>query len=79
MCLDVARRSLRLYVGKVRYESMFIDPHGSLCTLGSAIFCLLSQNMTVILQRLEVPIPRKIAANSSVHEKVGTRGFPRVP
>ncbi|KAI0701817.1 pelota [Cytidiella melzeri] len=39
------------------------------CSEGSAIFCLLSQHMTVILQRLEVPIPRKIAANSSVHEK----------
>lgn len=42
------------------------------CISGTAVFCLLSQNMTVILQRLEVPIPRKIAANSSVHEKVGT-------
>ena len=42
------------------------------CNPGTAVFCLLSQNMTVILQRLEVPIPRKIAANSSVHEKVGT-------
>ncbi|KAI0347144.1 pelota [Trametopsis cervina] len=39
------------------------------CSEGSAIFCLLSQHMTVILQRLEVPIPRKLAANSSVHEK----------
>ncbi|GJE84511.1 pelota family protein [Phanerochaete sordida] len=39
------------------------------CGEGSAVFCLLSQNMTVILQRLEVPIPRKMAANSSVHEK----------
>lgn len=39
------------------------------CGEGTAVFCLLSQNMTVVLQRLEVPIPRKIAANSSVHEK----------
>ncbi|KAI0772623.1 hypothetical protein BC629DRAFT_1583162 [Irpex lacteus] len=39
------------------------------CSEGTAIFCLLSQHMTVILQRLEVPIPRKLAANSSVHEK----------
>lgn len=37
---------------------------------GTAIFCLLSQHMTVVLQRLEVPVPRKLAANSSVHEKV---------
>ena len=27
--------------------------------------------MTVVLQRLEVPIPRKISAQSSAHEKVG--------
>ncbi|TCD68218.1 Translation factor pelota [Steccherinum ochraceum] len=39
------------------------------CGEGTAIFCLLSQHMTVVLQRLEVPIPRKLAANSSVHEK----------
>lgn len=38
--------------------------------IGSAIFCLLSQHMTVVLQRLEVPIPRKLATNSSAHEKV---------
>lgn len=79
MCLDVARRSLRLCAEKVRYESMFIGPHDLLCTPGTAVFCLLSQNMTVILQRLEIPIPRKIAANSSVHENVGIRGVPRVP
>ncbi|KZT12522.1 pelota [Laetiporus sulphureus 93-53] len=39
------------------------------CGEGTAIFCLLSEHMTVILQRLEVPIPRKIATNSSAHEK----------
>ncbi|KAI0081703.1 pelota [Panus rudis PR-1116 ss-1] len=39
------------------------------CGEGTATFCLLSQHMTTILQRLEVPIPRKLAANSSAHEK----------
>lgn len=36
---------------------------------GTAIFCLLSEHMTVILQRLEVPIARKIATGTSAHEK----------
>lgn len=47
-------------------------PHHLKCFLytGSAIFCLLSEHMTVVLQRLEVPIPRKISSQSSAHEKV---------
>lgn len=43
---------------------------------GSATFCLLSEHMTVVLQRLEVSIPRKLAANSSGHEKVCTYHIP---
>ncbi|EJF61173.1 pelota [Dichomitus squalens] len=39
------------------------------CGEGSAIFCLLSEHMTTVLQRLEVPIPRKISTQSSAHEK----------
>lgn len=39
------------------------------CGEGTAIFCLLSEHMTVVLQRLEVPIPRKIATGTSAHEK----------
>ncbi|OCH92923.1 pelota [Obba rivulosa] len=39
------------------------------CGEGTAIFCLLSEHMTVVLQRLEVSIPRKIATGSSAHEK----------
>ncbi|KAH9938222.1 eRF1 domain 1-domain-containing protein [Fomitopsis serialis] len=45
------------------------------CGEGSAIFCLLSEHMTVILQRLEVPIPRKIATGSSGHEKGLTKFY----
>ncbi|OBZ70313.1 Protein pelota [Grifola frondosa] len=39
------------------------------CGEGTATFCLLSEHMTVVLQRLEVPIPRKISTSSSAHEK----------
>ncbi|KAI0719628.1 pelota [Cerioporus squamosus] len=39
------------------------------CGEGTAIFCLLSEHMTVVLQRLEVSIPRKISSQSSAHEK----------
>lgn len=44
--------------------------HKTVVMLGTAIFCLLSEHMTVVLQRLEVPIPRKISNQSSAHEKV---------
>ena len=47
-------------------------------SVGSATFCLLSQHMTVVLQRLEVPIPRKLATNSSAHEKVRSNCFESV-
>jgi protein pelota len=36
--------------------------------VGSAAFCLLSQHMTVVRQRIDVPVPRK-SASSSAHEK----------
>ncbi|EIN10417.1 pelota [Punctularia strigosozonata HHB-11173 SS5] len=38
------------------------------CGEGTAAFCLLSQHMTVIRQRIEVPIPRK-QSSSSAHDK----------
>ncbi|KIP02114.1 hypothetical protein PHLGIDRAFT_96334 [Phlebiopsis gigantea 11061_1 CR5-6] len=61
-------------IARARVEESCVPGRGAevaavVCGEGTAVFCLLSQNMTVILQRLEVPIPRKIAANSSVHEK----------
>jgi protein pelota len=34
-----------------------------------AAFCLLSQHMTVVLQRIDVPVPRKRAGSSTAHEK----------
>lgn len=38
------------------------------CGEGSAAFCLLSEHMTVVRQRIDVSIPRK-SASSSAHEK----------
>jgi stalled ribosome rescue protein Dom34 len=35
---------------------------------GSAAFCLLSQHMTVVRQRIDIPVPRK-QASSTAHEK----------
>ena len=37
--------------------------------LGTAAFCLLSQHMTVVRQRIDVSIPRKMSSSSSAHEK----------
>jgi protein pelota len=36
---------------------------------GTAAFCLLSQHMTVVRQRIDVSIPRKMSSSSSAHEK----------
>jgi len=36
---------------------------------GTAAFCLLSQHMTVVLQRIDVPVPRKRAGSATAHEK----------
>jgi protein pelota len=37
---------------------------------GTAAICLLSEHMTVIRQRIEVPVPRKRIGSSTLHEKV---------
>ena len=36
---------------------------------GTAAFCLLSQHMTVVRQRIDVSVPRKMSSSSSAHEK----------
>jgi len=36
---------------------------------GTAAFCLLSQHMTVVRQRIDISIPRKMSSSSSAHEK----------
>ena len=37
--------------------------------IGTAAFCLLSQHMTVVRQRLDISVPRKMTSSSSSHEK----------
>ena len=36
---------------------------------GTAAFCLLSQHMTVVRQRIDISVPRKMSSSSSAHEK----------
>ena len=40
------------------------------CGEGTAAICLMSENMTVVRQRIECPVPRKRSGTSS-HDKVG--------
>jgi protein pelota len=49
-----------------------VRPHRkriNFCWIGTAAFCLLSQHMTVVRQRIDVSIPRKMSSSSSTHEK----------
>ncbi|KAI0322478.1 pelota [Amylostereum chailletii] len=39
------------------------------CGEGTAAFCLLSQHMTVVRQRIDIPIPRKRVGSATAHEK----------
>ncbi|KAF8591410.1 hypothetical protein K439DRAFT_1650675 [Ramaria rubella] len=39
------------------------------CGEGTATLCLLSEHMTVIRQRINVPVPRKRTGSSSMHDK----------
>jgi len=39
------------------------------CGEGTAAICLLSEHMTVIRQRVEVPVPRKRTGSTTLHEK----------
>jgi protein pelota len=60
-------------VALARVEEACVPGRGAevgavVCGEGSAAFCLLSEHMTVIRQRIDVPIPRK-SASSSTHEK----------
>ena len=45
---------------------------------GTAAFCLLSQHMTVVRQRIDVSIPRKMSSSSSSHEKGLSRFYDAV-
>lgn len=48
-------------------QLIYIPP--PLVFLGTAAFCLLSQHMTVVLQRIDIPVPRKRAGSATAHEK----------
>ncbi|KAI0052991.1 pelota [Auriscalpium vulgare] len=39
------------------------------CGEGTAAFCLLSQHMTVVRQRIAVPVPRKRTGSATAHER----------
>ncbi|THH14883.1 hypothetical protein EW146_g5511 [Bondarzewia mesenterica] len=57
-----------------RVKDACVPGHGAevgaiVCGEGTAAFCLLSQHMTVIRQRIDVPIPRKRTGSATAHEK----------
>ncbi|KAF8914014.1 eRF1 domain 1-domain-containing protein [Gymnopilus junonius] len=61
-------------VAIARVEESIIPGKGAevgavVCGEGIAAFCLLSQHMTVVTHRLNVPIPRKSASGASQHDK----------
>ena len=81
---DEGQKSAPSSVAKVRVDTCTYDaprnvaeeetdiflpllPRG--CPLGTAAFCLLSQHMTVVLQRIDIPVPRKRAGSATAHEK----------
>ncbi|CAE6439548.1 unnamed protein product [Rhizoctonia solani] len=57
-----------------RVEEAIVPGRGAevgaiVCGEGTAAICLLSEHMTVIRQRIEVPVPRKRIGSSTLHEK----------
>jgi protein pelota len=68
-------------VARARVEESCVPGRGAevgavVCGEGTAVFCLLSQHMTVVVHRLNVPIPRKAAtAGASQHEKAMARFY----
>ncbi|KAB5595582.1 hypothetical protein CTheo_1043 [Ceratobasidium theobromae] len=57
-----------------RVEEAIVPGRGAqvgaiVCGEGTAAVCLLSEHMTVIRQRIDVPVPRKRIGSSTLHEK----------
>ncbi|EJU06228.1 hypothetical protein DACRYDRAFT_86016 [Dacryopinax primogenitus] len=50
-------------------EGRGADVGAVVCGEGTAAICLLSEHMTVIRQRIEVPVPRKRVGSTTLHEK----------
>ena len=73
-------------MGRLSVEKVSIPVHSSdgrlKCTnyywSGTAAFCLLSQHMTVVRQRIDISVPRKMSSSSSAHEKGLTRFYDAV-
>ncbi|KAG8796757.1 Translation factor pelota [Ceratobasidium sp. 428] len=63
-----------------RVEEAIVPGRGAevgaiVCGEGTAAVCLLSEHMTVIRQRIEVPVPRKRMGSSTLHEKGLTKFY----
>ncbi|KZT62920.1 hypothetical protein CALCODRAFT_462265 [Calocera cornea HHB12733] len=56
-------------------EGRGADVGAVVCGEGTAAICLLSEHMTVIRQRIEVPVPRKRVGSTTLHEKGLTRFY----
>jgi len=63
-----------------RVEEAIVPGRGAevgaiVCGEGTAAVCLVSEHMTVIRQRIDVPVPRKRMGSSSMHEKGLTKFY----
>lgn len=63
-----------------RVEEAIVPGRGAevgaiVCGEGTAAVCLLSEHMTVVRQRIDVPVPRKRMGSSSMHEKGLTKFY----
>ncbi|QRW01802.1 mRNA surveillance protein pelota protein [Ceratobasidium sp. AG-Ba] len=63
-----------------RVEEAIVPGRGAevgaiVCGEGTAAVCLLSEHMTVIRQRIDVPVPRKRMGSSTLHEKGLTKFY----
>lgn len=63
-----------------RVEEAIVPGRGAevgavVCGEGQATFCLLSQHMTLVTHRLNVPIPRKASATGASHHEKGLLKF----
>lgn len=80
--LDIeAHRDIRIIkphwdsVSLGRVEEACVEGRGAevgaiVCGEGTAAVCLLSEHMTTVRQRIDVPVPRKRMGSSTLHEKV---------
>lgn len=68
MSREEVQRLGPLFVGKVSGSSSYLELLMVYSRTGTAALCLLSEHMTTIVQRLDIPVPRK-NAGSSLHDK----------